>query len=232
MIPSSPWALLRAAGLSLALVGSPESALGLRAEPETQRFVDIVPRPISRVSGEVEILGFDAGIPADGVLLDGSVDPSDVSIRFRTTLDPDADGLAGLYVLLRGRAGSGPVAPVAAGFVPGPDADATQALLSPVTDIARMRFAGELLPGRASDVFFVSYDAVAKGMAISIAALAATETPPPFRPVFFVTPGARIVPEPAGVARAGLAALVVFCARGRSARRGAARVRTRWRRRR
>jgi hypothetical protein len=176
--------------------------LGLLAPAASGRSVvpDVVTitTPLG-LHASLELLSIERGVPAGGIVLDGSIAPDDWTLVFRLALADDSEPVGSIPFLAVDAAGDG--RPLAGGGVlPGAD-DAVSAVArafptEPDWMLVYFDLAGDLLlPGQRSDRFFVSWSTLFDGDRVGTLLQTGPTRPTTGEPprAFF---GAQVVPEP------------------------------------
>jgi hypothetical protein len=140
-----------------------QSASAQTVEPGSVSWFADFFDPIHGTGGSRGTLRFvDAvtGLPTGGVRLDGTVSPGDTTFIFQVTLHPESRALTTVGVQ------GGDV--TAAGWIPGslPDAVGFSGAARAFNDV-QIVLDGPLGPGRTSDLFFVSFSALAPGSVLA-----------------------------------------------------------------
>jgi len=148
------------------------------------------------LKGSIDFVEMVTGTPTGGVVLDGSVAPTDITFVFTISSDPDADPSVSLFST-RAFRDLGAASPVfsAVGTIPGPGSDLTFPFVNEVN--AYWSYDPVVAPGTTADPFFLSFSSVAVGDMFS------------FEEVILPLATFTVVPEPrlAGLLALGLGAL-------------------------
>jgi len=175
--------------------------VSLAATPNPSAGVSITPNPIvfniatcceDLISGSLSLVGTTAGVPPDGLVLDGAVDANDLSLIFQLSLDPSSPLAAdSLRIQIAGSDPFNQPDPDGVGWIPGALVDVQSGELEP-SGSQVVRFDFNLGPGEATDSFFVSYSSGELRAGDPVYSL--------IHPVtavqYFFLPGAFLVPEP------------------------------------
>ena len=170
--------------------------------PTAALAISMSPNPLPILDGEIRLLADGIGTPAGGVVLDGTVAPTDVVLLFELEQFPDP--LAVLPDLDFGYSLAFPVgsALTAVGTIAGAGVDITGGAVAPTG--GGIIFPG-VSTGYTTDVFFIAFEASPEGFDWRFETLGGSIT---FDPVVFV-------PEPSTGLLFGIGSAALFVGRRR-----------------
>jgi hypothetical protein len=144
-----------AAGTLLGLLGPASAARGLAITPNP---FEVVPNEFDASHASIELVAVVSGVPTGGTVLNGSVDPTDITLVLRADILDDTT--SNLLVFGIRAIGSPTWIPFSgAGWVPGSGVDITSALGGALVGTVAFSPQGGLVSGGQSyDLVFLSYD--------------------------------------------------------------------------
>jgi hypothetical protein len=115
------------------------------------------------LKGNFNFVGLVTGTPGGGIVLDGSVAATDITLIFTAMVDSDSDiGLATTYIFSSPPLASSPVFS-AVGTIPGAGVDVTDGFVGSSSATVHYDSPNELDPGETSDAFFLSFSSISIG---------------------------------------------------------------------